>query len=498
MKSTILKTILREIRESLGRYMAILAIVALGVGFFTGLKVTKPAMLKAGGEYLEDNNLYDLRLLSTVGFDEQDVKAINSRDGVEIAEGSVYTDFLALDEEGSESVLRAHSLLWIQNHVVVQEGRMPTAADECVVDSLSFSRKEIGTTLRVSENNEEDTMDMLAYKEYKIVGICDASYYINYERGSTALGNGKLKGYIYIPEDGFDTDAYTEIFVRLTDKFPLYSQEYKDYIEDCLDWAEPLCGEVAQARYVRLKEDAQWQIADGERELEEQVAEAEEKLADAREELLDGEKEIEDARQEIADGWQEIADARAEIEENRQELADSLSELQDGKTEIADGLDQLEEKRIEASDMEGDEKDAYETGLNLKEAQVKGKKTQVEAGLAQANMGSRQLEAAENKITREEKKLADAEKELADAEQELADGWEEYEENRQKLEEETADARKELEDAREELADLKSPETYVFGRDKNIGYACFESDSDIVEGIANVFPIFFFLVAALV
>ena len=147
---------------------------------------------------------------------------------------------------------------------------------------------------------------------------------------------------------------------------------------------------------------------------------------------------------------------------------------------------------------DGDEKDAYETGLNLKEAQVKGKKAQVEAGLAQANMGSRQLEAAENKIAREEKKLEDAEKELEDAEKELADGWEEYEENRQKLADEKVDARKELEDAREKLADLKEPETYVLGRDKNIGYACFESDSDIVEGISNVFPIFFFLVAALV
>ena len=180
-------------------------------------------------------------------------------------------------------------------------------------------------------------------------------------------------------------------------------------------------------------------------------------------------------------------------------MTDSLSELEDGKAEIADGLELLEEKRIEASDMEdGDEKDAYEAGLNLKEAQVKGKKAQVEAGLAQANMGSRQLEAAENKIAREEKKLEDAEKELEDAEKELADGWEEYEENRQKLADETADARKELEDAREKLADLKEPETYVLGRDKNIGYACFESDSDIVEGISNVFPIFFFLVAALV
>ena len=103
MKSTILKTTLREIRESLGRYMAILAIVALGVGFFTGLKVTKPAMLKAGGEYLEKNNLYDLRLLSTVGFDEQDVKELNSREGVEIAEGAVYVDFLAQDEGRKQS-----------------------------------------------------------------------------------------------------------------------------------------------------------------------------------------------------------------------------------------------------------------------------------------------------------------------------------------------------------------------------------------------------------
>lgn len=266
-----------------------------------------------------------------------------------------------------------------------------------------------------------------------------------------------------------------------------------------MDWAEPLCEDVAQARYERLKEDAEWQIADGERELEKRVSEADEKLADAKDELLDGEKEIEDAKKEIADGWQEIADARAEIRENRQKVTDSLSELEDGKAEIADGLELLEEKRIEASDMEdGDEKDAYETGLNLKEAQVKGKKAQVEAGLAQANMGSRQLEAAENKIAREEKKLEDAEKELEDAEKELADGWEEYEENRQKLADETADARKELDDARVKLADLKEPETYVLGRDKNIGYACFESDSDIVEGISNVFPIFFFLVAALV
>lgn len=496
--NTMVKTTLREIRESLGRYMAILAIVALGVAFFVGLKVTKPSMLLSGSIYLEENNLYDLRLLSTVGFGEKDVKRLNGAEGVEIAEGAVSADFLAVEEDGSESVLRAHSLLWIQNQVVVRAGRKPQAADECVVDGMAFGRDAIGTTIRVSENNEEDVTDLLQYEEYRVVGICDASYYINYERGTTALGNGQLKGFVYIPQEGFDTDYYTEVFIRLKERYPLYSQDYEDYIEDAMDWAEPLCAELAEGRYETLLEDGRWQIEDGERELARQEAEAEERFADARRELTDAEAEIADAEAEIADGWEKIAEGRAEIAENRPDLEASLRELEDGRTEIADGLDQIADKRTEFSDMEGEEKDGLLGGLNLKEAQVKGKQAQVEAGLAQANMGKRQLQAAEEMIARQEEKLRDAEQELADAREEVADGWKEYEENRQEFLEEIADARQELADAREELEELEEPDTYVLGRDANIGYACYENDSDIVEEIADVFPVFFFLVAALV
>ncbi len=496
--NTMVKTTLREIRESLGRYMAILAIVALGVGFFVGLKVTKPSMLRAGGAYLEENNLYDLRLLSTVGFGEKDVKRLNGAEGVEIAEGAVSTDFLAVEEDGSESVLRAHSLLWIQNQVVVSAGRKPQAADECVVDGMAFGRDAIGTSILVSENNEEDVTDMLRYKEYRVVGICDASYYINYERGTTALGNGQLKGFVYIPQEGFDTDYYTEVFIRLKERYPLYSQGYEDYIEDAMDWAEPLCESLAEERYETLLEDGKWQIEDGERELAKREADAEEKFADARKELMDAQAEIADAEAEIADGWEKIADGRAEIAENRPDLDEALRELEDGQAEIADGLDQIADKRTEFSDMDGEEKDGLLGGLNLKEAQVKGKQAQVEAGLAQANMGKKQLQAAEEMIARQEDRLRDAEKKLADARKEVEDGWEEYEENRQEFLEGMEDARQELEDARQELEELEEPDTYVLGRDANIGYACFENDSDIVEEIADVFPIFFFLVAALV
>ncbi len=498
MKSTMIKTALREIRESLGRYMAILAIVALGVGFFVGLTVTKPVMVEAGEEYLEENKLYDLRLISTIGFGEEEVEKVNALDGVEVAEGEIYTDFLAVDESGEESVLRAHSMLWKQNQAVVTAGRKPVAANECMVDSLAYGKDAIGSTIKVSENNDEDTADLLAYTEYTIVGLCNSCYYINYERGTTSLGNGRLKGFIYIPKAGFNADYYTDIYVRLDERYPLYSEEYDAAIDEALNWAEPYCEQLAQERYETMKEDAEWQIEDGQRELDEKTADAQQQLEDGRQELLDAEEEIADAEAEIADGWSQIADGKAEIEENRADLDSTLTELEDGMTQIEDGLAELDDRKTEASDLEGDEKEQVEGGLNLAEAQVMGKKAQAEAGLAQANMGEKQLQAAQEELARQEENLRKAKEDLVDAKAEVADGWEEYEENKRLLEEETADAEAELADARQELADLEKPDTYVLTRDENIGYACYESDSSIIEGIAGVFPVFFFLVAALV
>ncbi|HJC23440.1 MAG TPA: FtsX-like permease family protein [Candidatus Eisenbergiella merdavium] len=499
MKSTIMKTTVREIQESLGRYMAILAIVALGVGLYVGLTVTKPDMVAAGENYLEENKLYDLRLVSTIGYDDEAVKSLNAQEDVEIAEGEVYTDFLAVDENGEESVLRAHSMLWKLNQTVVTAGRKPTAGNECMVDAQAYGKAALGSTIRVSENNDEDTADMFRYTEYTVVGLCNSSYYINYERGTTALGSGRLKGFVYIPKDGFDTDYYTDVYVFLKDRYGLYSEEYDDAVEAAEDWAEPLGEELAQERYLALKEDAEWQIEEGERELAEKKAEAEEEFADARQELLDAEAEIADAQKEIDDGWAELADARQEIADNRGTLADSRAELLDGQTQLADGKEELADSRTQAADLDDeDERKNMEAGLNLAQAQLQGNEAQLEAGLGLVNMGQAQLTYGEEQISRNEKRLKDAEEELADAREELADGWEEYEENLNSFEEQIADAEEELADARAELADLEEPDSYVLTRNENIGYACYESDSSIIEGIAGVFPVFFFLVAALV
>ena len=138
MKSMMKKTTLREIRQSLGRYLAIFAIVALGVGFFAGLKVTKTVMVESANDYLQEYQLFDYRLLSTLGFEEEDVQALRQKEQVRAVEGAVEADILYLNEAGGEGVLKAHTLMKEINGLKLLAGRMPESPSECIVDSNRY------------------------------------------------------------------------------------------------------------------------------------------------------------------------------------------------------------------------------------------------------------------------------------------------------------------------------------------------------------------------
>ena len=190
MKSMMTKTTLREIGQSLGRYLAIFAIVALGVGFFAGLKVTKTVMVESADDYLQKHQLFDYRLLSTLGFEEEDVRALAQKEHVRAAEGAVEADILYVDEEGSEGVLKAHSLLKNINGLELLAGRMPETPWECVVDANCYGKDALGSRVILSENNASKDLNNFAFREYTIAGIVQASAYIQFERGNTSLGNG--------------------------------------------------------------------------------------------------------------------------------------------------------------------------------------------------------------------------------------------------------------------------------------------------------------------
>ncbi len=515
------KTTYREIRQSFGRYFAILAIVALGVGFFVGLMVVTPAMVRNGGRYLNSHDLYDLRLLSTLGFEKDSVEAFTAREDVKAVEGAVSSDFLAVDESGKSRVLVAQTLLEVQNQVELKEGRLPEAANEIVVDSSLFSKDDICKTIQVSDENSEETADLFAYDVYTIVGVADASYYINYQRGSTTLGTGRVSGFVYMLPDGFDTDYYTEIFVRLDQNDKIYSDVYKAKIEELKTWAEPIAEQEAQNRYDSLKADAQQKVDDAQKELRDQTADARTDLEEAKQKLTDGQKEL-------ADGKEQIADAKKQLQQAKQTLAQKQTELNNGRAQLADGRSQLEAGQaqldsaraqlnavIAAAQSAGSQAGA-ESGvsgstaaspaqlqqqlaqLDAQQAVLDAQRNQLESSEAELTAGEKQLAAAKQELSSQEEQLNEQEQKLADAEKELADGQKEYEDGLQTLDEKTADAKEEIADAQKQIDEIKEPDVYVLGRDTNIGYASYENDSTIVAGIAKVLPFFFFLVAALV
>lgn len=486
MKSMMKKTTLREIRESLGRYLAIMAIVALGVGLFAGLKITKTVMVGSADAFWQAQQLYDYRLVSTLGFEEEDVQALAQKADVRAVQGAMEADVLYTDEQGNDKVLKAHSILENINMLETVAGRLPESDTECVVDDHLYGEEVIGSKIVLSGDNDQDDLDSFRYTEYTIVGTVRSPLYVQFERGTTSLGNGSVSGFVYLLPEGFATDYYTDIYVKFEEDAQVYSDEYDAYMDEREAQWETYCEEQGERRYQSIMTEAEEELADAEQELADEKAEAEVELADAKQELTDAEKEIADGEKKLEDGEQELADNKEIIAQKERELADARAALEAQEAELASQEEAL------AGMMQG-----QAAGMQY-QMPADMARQQLEAGKAQIEEGEAELRKARGQIRDAGEEIEESRQELADARQEVEDGWQEYNDAKAEFDEKIADAEQKLVDARAEIADIEKPDTYVLGRETNTGYVCFESDSSIVEGIANVFPVFFFLVAALV
>jgi len=506
MKNVMHKTTLREIRGSLGRWAAILAIVALGVGFFSGLKMCKADFMATGDDYVLSQNLYNYRLLTTLGLEEEDVKAVAGVEGVAEAEGAWTSDALVTvaGNEDAEIVAVFHTILNHMNRLDLQAGRLPESSGQMVGDSRYFTEEDLGKTITLAKTNDEDTLDLFAHREYELVGLAASPEYLNQERGTTSLGSGMVACFGYILPEGWDSEVYTEVYVDFAEDHTIFSEEYKAgdaAVEKRLETVLDQCGE---RRYDVVIDDARQTLADARAEVDEaasELADGRKELAEGKKELADGQKEIKENRQKLEDAEKELADGRKELEENRRTLDDARSQYEDGLAEFESQRDAAYAQIDQALASGMLPQYMYDVRKAEIDRQMEPAKAELDAALAEITDG-------ESKLAEGEKELADAEAEIADGKQKLRDGEKELADARRKIadaeteiadgEEKIADARRELKDAEKEIDDIEYPSVYVLGRDANVGYACFESDSSIVDGISRVFPVFFFLIAALV
>ena len=504
MNRALTKNLLREIKGSFGRFIAIFAIMALGSGFFAGLRVTKDALVEMGDRYMTQQQFFDYRLVSTLGLTDEDVTAFARLDGVKSVSGSVTQDALFENENGAQSVIRIHTLTENINTPYLTAGRMPEAANECLLDAGSADASAIGTILTVSENNDKDLLEDLAQQKFTVVGLMQSPYYLNQQRGTTSLGTGTVDCYIYVQPVAFDMDYFTEIFLTLegTEGKKIYSADYNDAAAAMETPLTDLLEERAEIRYQDIVSDATEEYNDGVAEYEKEKADAEQKLRDgyydlvqAENDIVAAQKELDDAKATLEDSETQLADTKTEMESGQKELEDAKSQLVDSRTQLDAGWEQYEQ----AVAIYG------EAAMAQTKAQLEHSEAEYAAAEAIVLENETALQEALDKIAAAEAEIADgwAEYEdgltdLEDGRREVNQGWNDYFEGKKEAEQEFADAEAELADAWADIQEIRRATTYVLGRDTNIGYTSFDCDTSIMTSIAKVFPFLFFLIAALV
>lgn len=436
MKQAQRKDFFREIRRSLNRYLSILFIVALGVAFFSGIRAAEPDMRLSADAVADQANFMDLRILSTMGLTGADLEAIRAVDGISQAEGEQSVEVLTQCGE-KELVIHVATLMTQLNYVTIDEGRLPEKEGECFLDNqlCIAGDYQVGDRITLKSGTKDPLSDTLNHETYTIVGIGSSPYYLNFDKGSSTIGNGDIRGFVMVLPEEFKSDIYTQIYATCDSLKPYItaSDAYFSAADQIKAQVEDIAGERCEVRLSEVRKEAQDKIDDGQRKLDDSRAEAEEKLADAETQITDGEQALQDGRELIAENEQKLADGRAELQasektledgkaelakqeqelsgakntlaEKEQELRNGKAALEDGKAALAEQEQKLENGKTEIRNARAGLQE-QEAVLEDGEASLALAKSQYENGAAEIQEGWQALEAAKTELAKNQAALA--------------------------------------------------------------------------------------------
>lgn len=409
-KNIMAKNLTQSILRSFGRYLAIVLIIALGSSLFIGLLMTQADMVQTGQVFTDQQNMFDLRLLSSYGWTDDQIEQMQELEGLTGLEASLYQDAIVrLGSSTEDAVFRFYSIPERINQVSLRGGRMPQSPDECLADGHHYDDSILGTQVTLTDTNEELAFDTLAYDTYTVVGYVATPLYMDQNRGTTTVGSGSIESYFYIPAEGFSAEYYTEVNVTIPGDFAVYTDHYNGTMDDMTAQLEPQVQQIADRWFQDLLDEAEAEYADGYRqyldgleELEQGKIDAEKELADAYDQLMDAEQEIADNEALLDDGVKQIADGKKKLQKSEKELADGKKELEQAKkdayAELKDGKAELDKNAAQVEDglkQLNDGLTQLEDGLKQVEdgiAQLEEALPQMEDGIAQLEEGLPQIE----------------------------------------------------------------------------------------------------------
>ncbi len=404
MKKAYIKSVARTVRSTLSRFLAIFAIVALGVGFLAGLLSSPDDMRLSAEDYYDSTDMYDLRAVSTLGLTQEDAERVRGMPGVEAVMPVRDMDLVLVSEEGDALTTRMLTLPEEGdpnlNAPVLLSGRLPEKPGECAVllnKSLGAGREWVGEKLALEAG--QDLGDGVP-ETFTVVGTAKTSSYFSMEQEHTTAGSGVVRLLAVTVPESFDIDYYTGLYLTLegAEELPSYGGAYERLRDEAGARLEDLGEERAQARYEEIVGEAQAELDDAKGEYEDGKAEAEQELAEARQKLEDGRKEIEENEKKLADAKQQIAEGRAELADGR---ASFEAETASARQQIDNGYGQV----------------------NTYQAQLDAGRKQIEDAQKQITDGRKQLDAADQELAQAKAQLDAQEASLAALENGKAMLW---------------------------------------------------------------------------
>ena len=463
-KKALRKDFFVEVRKSRNRFLSILFIVALGVSFYSGIQSAAPDMKRSGDVYFDREKLMDLKVVSTLGLTEEDLLELEKTKGIEKAEGAYMTDVLC-GEGDNQKVLHLESVTEDFQKLQPDEGALPSKADECFLDAQAAQAFDVhvGDTITVQEEGEERD-SVLKRKTFTVAGIGGSPAYIAFSRGNTMLGSGEVLGFCYILPENFDMDVYTQVFLSVegAEEEIAFTDAYDSLVATAKEKVEELSEKRCQVRYDEVTGEAQEKIDDAKQELADGRKESDEKLAAAEKTLTDGEEELEQGKKDLEDGKKQLSEARTQLDEQKT------------------ALDEQEEQ------------------LKTAEAQFGGSTPEIEAGKTKIAEAREQLSEGEKELETKESELAKAEETIKENETKLADGRKDYEEAKKEAEDKIAEGEDKIAEAEADLAALEFPAWTVSDRNDMTDYSGYADNANQMKSLGAVFPVLFFLVAALI
>ena len=551
MKSALLKDSIKEIKNTYKRFLSILVMAFLGVGFFAGMRATSPDMVDTIDQYYKESQVYDIKILSTLGLTNDDIDAISEIDEIENTVGTYETEG-KIEIDNKEIITKIMSVEKLNKPILLQ-GNLPKTQNECVVEDsfLTANHKSIGDTIEVevekTKNDEGEEVEYLNKNILKIVGTVKSPLYISRDRGTSSLGSGKIDYYIYVHKENIKAnEIYTNIYIKLknSENYTTSSEKYEEYIAEVKEKIAAIKEEREKARHDKLVDIATRKVKEAEEKLNENKQNAQQQIEEAKQEIENGKNKIEKAEVKLNSSKKEadtkfksaynqiqmakesIFQNETQLNQKEQEAGQQITELEIKKQELQTQFDTIENNLTQLETQYNQIKDnpniseEQKQMLENKIQMLKQSKQTIKAGIEQINNGittgkqeienaKTQLQNAKNELTKKEKQyeatktatyssLENAKIEIEKSKTELEKGEKELEEKQEEFKDKIADAELKLIDSREKIANIENPTWYVLDRYSNTGYNSFIQDTESIENISKVFPIVFFMVALLI